>query len=77
MNKQELIHVHGLLAEVRRWYTDRERDLECPRYMDHGVWPTTIPAPKADHERAIQILAGALARELGTERSEPLVIEAV
>lgn len=76
MNKQELIHVHGLLAEVHRWYADREQECNCPTYHAHGVWPTTIPAPKADHEKAIRLLATALATEMASTHVDPVGVEA-
>lgn len=70
MNKHELIHVHGLLAEIRDWYDERESHTDYRRYRDHGVWPTTIPAPKADHERAIQLLADSIVRDITAEPAE-------
>lgn len=76
MNKQELIHVHGLLAEVHRWYEEHEQPINCRSYRDHGVWPTTIPAPKADHEQAIQLLALALVSGIEAESTEGVVAEA-
>lgn len=76
MNKQELIHVHGLLAEVQRWYEEREHELDCQAYRDHGVWPTTIPAPKADHEVAITLLAATLADEMESEPTPTVKAEA-
>ncbi|MFB6154811.1 MAG: UPF0058 family protein [Haloferacaceae archaeon] len=58
MKKQELIHLHGLLSEVRaqceEWQND-ELDLEA--YNTLGVRPTSIHKSKTDHKAAVFKLA--------------------
>jgi len=58
MKKQELIHLHGLLSEVRaqceEWQSD-ELDLE--EYNTLGVRPTSIHKSKTDHKAAVFKLA--------------------
>ncbi|MFB6079896.1 MAG: UPF0058 family protein [Haloferacaceae archaeon] len=62
MKKQELVHLHALLAEVRAAYEDRTgRPLEPDEYDRLGVRPTSIHRSKDDHEAAVVLLASALA----------------
>jgi hypothetical protein len=58
MKKQELIHLHGLLAEVRGEY-DRD-ELDLSEYDGFGVQPTSIHRSKTDHKKAVFKLADGL-----------------
>ncbi|MFB6072451.1 MAG: UPF0058 family protein [Halobacterium sp.] len=61
MKKQELIHLHGLLAEVGNYYEQRENeDIEMDEYEDLGVRPTSIHKSKTDHKAAVFALAGGI-----------------
>jgi len=54
MKKQELIHLHGLLAEVHTQveaWEDEEVSLEA--YNELGVRPTSIHKSKTDHKAAV------------------------
>ncbi|MFB6092042.1 MAG: UPF0058 family protein [Haloquadratum sp.] len=54
MKKQELIHLHGLLAEVHTQveaWEDEEVPLEA--YNELGVRPTSIHKSKTDHKAAV------------------------
>jgi len=58
MKKQELIHLHGLLAEVSNdfeAYSGREPALE--EYEQLGARPTSIHKSKTDHKAAVFALA--------------------
>ena len=58
MKKQELIHLHGLLAEVHTTveaWEGEDVDLEEYRYL--GVQPTSIHKSKTDHKNAVFKLA--------------------
>jgi hypothetical protein len=70
MKKQELIHLHGLLAEVEQqcsaWH-DGEIDLTA--YEKMGVRPTSIHKSKTDHKTAVFKLATGITSSL--ETSEP------
>ena len=68
MNKQELIHLHGLLHEVAAHYRstgDGTPDLR--RYRSLRTRPTSIYHAKSDHQRAVFALAGALAGDMNDE----------
>ncbi|WP_232701849.1 UPF0058 family protein [Halobacterium wangiae] len=61
MKKQELIHLHGLLAEVGNYYEQRENDdIPLDEYEDLGVRPTSIHKSKTDHKAAVFALAGGI-----------------
>lgn len=54
MKKQELIHVHGLLAEVESQVQTWEGDeLDLTEYDELGVRPTSIHKSKTDHKAAV------------------------
>jgi hypothetical protein len=61
MRKQELIHLHTLLAEVAG-YCEREGvSPSLERYRSCGTRPMTINDSKDDHEEAVLALARGLA----------------
>jgi len=60
MKKQELIHLHGLLAEVAT-YCERERDLsiDLAEYESFETRPTSIHQSKGAHQEALIALTEA------------------
>jgi len=69
MKKQELIHLHGLLAEVGDFYeaqTGMKLDLEA--YEGQSVRPTSIHRSKTDHKDAVFALAQGITKEMTEER---------
>jgi hypothetical protein len=75
MKKQELIHLHGLLAEVSNHYernADGTPNLE--EYETMGVRPTSIHKSKTDHKEAVFALATGITGDIGetaeTEETE-------
>lgn len=67
MKKQELIHLHGLLAEVSSDIAAyHETELDLDEYDSLGVRPTSIHKSKTDHKAAV----AALARGITTEMQE-------
>lgn len=71
MKKQELIHLHGLLAEVSE-YCDTSAE-SFDQYQDQGVRPTSIHKSKTDHKDAVF----ALAEGINTQFDDELKQEAV
>jgi hypothetical protein len=71
MKKQELIHLHGLLAEVRNqveaW---DERDVDASEYEELGVQPTSIHKSKTEHKRAVFKLATGITSVMDETESE-------
>ena len=61
MKKQELIHLHGLLAEVGNYYERVSAgELNLGEYESLGVRPTSIHKSKTDHKAAVFALADGI-----------------
>ena len=71
MKKQELIHLHGLLAEVSsqcaRW---DDCEISLDEYDSLGVRPTSIHKSKTDHKAAVFALAGGITTNMREEEQE-------
>lgn len=68
MKKQELIHLHGLLAEVSNNYEEYNKlSLDYSEYEDLGVRPTSIHKSKTDHKAAVFALANCITSDLDEE----------
>ena len=77
MKKQELIHLHGLLAEVSSHYEARhETDLPLGEYESLGVRPTSIHKSKTDHKEAVFSLAGGITDAMDDEAETETVTAA-
>ncbi len=73
MKKQELIHLHGLLAEVRNHYEESKGiDVPDEDYGPLGVRPTSIHKSKTDHKAAVFALASDITSEMTPEEAEPV-----
>ena len=73
MKKQELIHLHGLLAQVRTHYEHTmDTNLEPETYEDLGVRPTSIHKSKTQHKEAVFALAGDITDEMIVEEKQPV-----
>ena len=72
MKKQELIHLHGLLAEVGNFYEAQTgSELALDEYESMGVRPTSIHRSKTDHKAAVFELAGDITGEMAEEPEAP------
>ncbi len=71
MKKQELIHLHGLLAEVsnqcEQWQDD---PMSLDTYESQGVRPTSIHRSKTDHKTAVFALVDDITDELSDASAE-------
>ncbi|MFB6311049.1 MAG: UPF0058 family protein [Salinirussus sp.] len=73
MKKQELIHLHGLLAQVQTHYERETGDVvEHDEYTRLGVQPTSIHKSKTDHKDAVFALARGITDEMSVEAPEPV-----
>jgi len=71
MKKQELIHLHGLLAQVQNHYEEQTGStVEQDEYLGLGVQPTSIHKSKTDHKDAVFALAESITTEMGSEETE-------
>ncbi|ESP87214.1 UPF0058 family protein [Candidatus Halobonum tyrrellensis] len=76
MKKQELIHLHGLLAEVRSECEARDEDLDLTAYEELGVKPTSIHRSKTDHKAAVFKLAGGITSSVTESQRESVAPKA-
>ncbi|WP_435333006.1 UPF0058 family protein [Haloarchaeobius sp. TZWWS8] len=78
MKKQELIHLHGLLAEVSNHYDTRtDGTLSLDEYESLGIRPTSIHKSKTDHKAAVFALASGITSDMhGTEEEETVAVSA-
>ena len=62
MKKNELVHLHSLLVQVGENYISAgiATRSDFAEYNKLGVTPMSLRAPRASHERAVQVLAGIL-----------------
>jgi len=73
MKKQELIHLHGLLAQVQNHYEDKaETTVEHDKYAELGVKPTSIHKSKTDHKNAVFALAKGITGDMYAEEKEAI-----
>ena len=73
MKKQELIHLHGLLAEVCEHYEQMaECNVEHAKYTELGIRPTSIHKSKTDHKAAVFALADGITEEMERETETPV-----
>ncbi|WP_348610157.1 UPF0058 family protein [Halobaculum rarum] len=70
MKKQELIHLHGLLSEVRSEYEEWSTDIDLTEYKELGVKPTSIHRSKTDHKAAVFKLASGITSSAEEETTE-------
>lgn len=65
MKKQELIHTHGLIAQIQTHCEDEnELNIQTPEYEELGVKPTSIHKSKTDHKEAVLTLVTEVADEV-------------
>lgn len=68
MRKQELIHLHGLLATVEEFCEeDLGHSIEGEQYSDLAIKPTSIHKSKSDHQEAVFALADDIIDEITEE----------
>mgnify|MGYP000165092520 CR=1 FL=1 len=71
MKKQELIHLHGLLAQVENQYEmETGCEVDHDEYTALGVRPTSIHKSKTDHKDAVFALAKGITSEMEVETPE-------
>ena len=71
MKKQELIHLHGLLAEVSTHCGNWENVSIClEEYESLGIRPTSIHKSKTDHKAAVFALAGGITESMREGEAE-------
>ncbi len=71
MKKQELIHLHGLLAQVQTHYEEQTGEtIDHEEYKTLGVQPTSIHKSKTDHKAAVFALATDITTQMNADATE-------
>ncbi len=77
MKKQELIHLHGLLTEVRNKFNQQTNfPVDIPAYESQNTRPTSIHHSKSDHQLAVLALSDGLATIMREEDVEAIASHA-
>lgn len=77
MKKQELIHVHGVLAQVRNYYEREEgSEIDTSRYEDVGVQSTSIHKSKSEHKEAVSALGACIIADMADEDAQQVPVSA-
>lgn len=63
MKKQELIHMHGLLAQVAQ-FCEEDLDPDLERYYEMETRPTSINQSKNNHIEAVVTLSKSITEAL-------------
>ena len=61
MKKEELIHLHMLLAQLKKYCIENGLDCDFSKYDDLGISPIHVHRSKEEHKQAIFILGTELA----------------
>lgn len=71
MKKQELIHLHGLLAQVQNHYEEETgNSVDHDTYASLDVQPTAIHKSKTDHKAAVFAISKGITSEIEEARTE-------
>ncbi len=77
MKKQELIHLHGLLAEVSNQCAEwNDCQIDLDEYESRGIRPTSIHKSKTDHKAAVFALAGGITTNMREGEQEAVAATA-
>ncbi|SFC37137.1 hypothetical protein SAMN05444422_107244 [Halobiforma haloterrestris] len=77
MKKQELIHLHGLLAEVSNQCAEWEDcEIDLDEYESLGIRPTSIHKSKTDHKAAVFALASGITTNMREDEQEAVAATA-
>jgi hypothetical protein len=61
MEKEELIHLHMLLAQIKKYCEDKGLNCDFSEYNNSGITPFQVHRSKEEHKQAIFLLGTALA----------------
>jgi hypothetical protein len=68
MEKEELIYIHSVLAQVKRHIEAERADADFSGYEVLHIHPAHVHRSKNDHKRAIFTLGEEIARAIGPAR---------
>ncbi|MEM2924264.1 MAG: UPF0058 family protein [Methanocellales archaeon] len=71
MHKEELIHLHSLLVQIKRYFEQNGIGGDFSEYNALHISPLHIHRSKAEHKHAIFVLGTKLASLISEESSNP------
>jgi hypothetical protein len=61
MKKEELVHLHMLLAQMKKYCEEQGLDCDFNKYRDLSISPFQVHRSKDEHKQAIFVLGSELA----------------
>jgi len=66
MHKEELIHLHTLMVQLKKYF-EEERDGSFSNYESLHISPVHVHRSKAEHKHAIFVLGTELAKRISKD----------
>jgi len=60
VKKEELIHLHMLLARLKKYCEESELDCDFTKYNELGISPFQVHRSKGEHKQAVFVLGTEL-----------------
>jgi len=60
VKKEELIHLHMLLAQVKKYCEEKGLDCDFTKYNELGISPFQVHRSKEEHKQAVLVLGTEL-----------------
>ncbi len=73
MKKEELVHLHLLLAQLKKYCEENGVGCDFPRYNDLGISPFQVHRSKEEHKQAVFVLGTELASLTAKNNNQFLV----
>ncbi len=61
MKKEELVHLHLLLAQLKKYCEQNGVDCDFAKYNELGISPFQVHRSKEEHKQAVFVLGAELA----------------
>lgn len=61
MKKEEVVHLHMLLAQLKKFFEQHGLDCDFSKYLELGISPFHVPRSKDEHKQAVFVLCTTFA----------------
>jgi hypothetical protein len=62
MKKEELVHLHMLLAQLKKYCEENGSDCDFTEYKELDISPSQMHRSKEEHKQAVFVLGAELAK---------------
>ncbi|MCW3129392.1 metal-binding protein [Methanophagales archaeon] len=69
MKKEELVHLHLLLAQLKKYCEENGVDYDFAKYNELGISPFQVHRSKEEHKQAVFVLGTELASLIARNNS--------